>query len=94
MLARSGIGWSRLAFLPLAADPTLRRRLTNFFGRLAASQIPGGRSYPGGGRGGGRGARAGELCEPRWPARGRLCVVGSGQRSEKGFAGRGEVSRW
>lgn len=91
VLARSGICWSRLAFLPFAADPTLRRRLANFFGRLAASQISGGRSYTGGGQGCGRGVRGGELCEPQRPARGGLCVVGSGQWSEKGFAGRREV---
>lgn len=60
VLARRGIRWSRLAFLPLAAEPTRRRRrLANFFGRLAASQIPGGRGCLGCGPGGGRGARGG-----------------------------------
>lgn len=59
-----GIYWSELAFLPLAAEPTpprrQRRRLVNFFGRLAASQISGGRGCLGGGRGGGgRGAPGG-----------------------------------
>lgn len=38
VLAKSGICWSRLVFLPLAADPSPWRRLENFFWRLAASK--------------------------------------------------------
>lgn len=60
VLARSGICWGRLAFLPLSGDPTpRRRRLENFFWRLATSQTSGGLGGPGGGPGGGRGARRG-----------------------------------
>lgn len=51
VLARSGICWGWVAFLPLAGDPAPRRlRLENFFWRLAASQRSGGRGGPGGGR--------------------------------------------
>lgn len=94
MLARSGICWSRLVFLPLRQTELRGGCWRTFFGDLLPPKRPGGRGCLGGGPGSprgavvvGRGER--ELGELQRSAGGRLSG-GAGSSGPKGDLPEGE----
>lgn len=93
MLAMSGICWSRLAFLPLAADSTGGYWRTFLGGDLLLSNDLGAAVARAAGGAVVAGSAEGALWKLRQPARAGLPAVGRGHGSEKGFSGREESRR-